>query len=267
MDLRTATLIHRELRENRLVEIYDQGEVRSLYFGGRFLQSSLSLSTPHLLELSYTHYMMFPLMFKTSLEHVLVIGLGAGSLVHFLHHHFPNCLIDAVDHSSHVIDLARGYFRLPENRKVHIYCEDGFKFLSGHPETRSYDLILVDAFDENGMSTDIYAEPFFRLCADALRPDGVFCCNLWSGNSTNISDIQDELGRCFSARYFLPVPDRGNLICTAVQFELQWRIFFRNRGELQQLQRRFKFDFSRVTEVAKRNNLSLAERLLHIFTG
>lgn len=262
-----ATTVHKEFWKQRLVEIYDHGDSRSLYFGGRFLQSRMSLTAPHSLMLSYTRYMMFSLLLTAELQNVLLVGLGAGSLVRFLHHHFPECTIDAVDHSPHIIKLARGYFQLPDNHRVRIHCQDGEQFLADNQLRKKYDLILVDAFDEKGMSAHIYAKPFFEYCARALQPEGVLCCNLWSGDPQKIAAISAELADCFTSRLLLPVPDQGNVICTATGFPVRWHSICRHPHELQQLQGRFHLDFHKMVQVAVRHNMSFPRRLLHYLSS
>lgn len=261
----SATPLYREKTGTCLVEIYDSGETRSLYFGGRFLQSRMSLSAPHLLLLPYTHYMMFSLLLARELQRVLLIGLGAGSLVRFLHHHFPACTIDAVDNSSQVIKLAKGYFQLQEDRRIHIHCQDGQQFLTAATARNTYDLILIDAYDEQGMSAHIYDTPFFRLCTDALRSDGLLCCNLWSGVSQRVEKIAADLACFFTGRLLLPVPERGNVICIAAPVPLEWDRICRRRDELRQMQKRYGLNFPKMVRVALQHNMSLGRRLRRFF--
>ena len=92
-------LVHRDFWNNHLVEIKDQGDYRSLYFGSHHLQSRMSLSRPQDLVLSYTGYMVLPLLMNKSLHRIMVIGIGSGSFVRFFQHHFKDCVIDAVDYA------------------------------------------------------------------------------------------------------------------------------------------------------------------------
>lgn len=261
-----ATPVFSELMGSCLVEIYDLGDSRSLYFGGRFLQSRMSLSSPHRLLLPYTHHMMFALLLVRRLRRVLLIGLGAGSLVRFLHHHFPECMIDAVDHSAAVIKLAKGYFRLPETSRLHIHCRDGQEYLAELSATTKYDLILLDAFDEEGMSAHIYAEPVFRRCSAILSPGGILCGNLWSGVSDRIESITDDFAVHFAGSLRLPVPKRGNVILLASAETVDWQRILRPRRELRLLQQRFGLDFPGMLRVALRNNMSFGRRLYHLFS-
>ena len=66
------------------------------------------------------------------------------------------------DYSQHVIDIARGYFRLPETGNIRVICADGDDFIKRPNSGKKYDMILVDAFDGQGMAPSIYTESFFK---------------------------------------------------------------------------------------------------------
>jgi len=258
--------VYRQFHENRLVEILDGRGTRSLYFGGRYLQSRMALHAPHLLLLPYTHYMMFSLLLALKVQRVLLIGLGAGSLVRFLHHHFPTCVIDAVDNSEHIIKLARGYFQLPASNVIRIHCLDGSHFFDlAHPNAE-YDMILLDAFDETGMATQIYAEPFIRSCAAALAPGGLLIANLWSGGSGPAMEIDAELAEILPGGLMLPVPKRGNLVAIRSHHQPDWQRICRSNKQLRQFEDHYRIDFSQMVKVAMRHNLNLGQRLARLFS-
>lgn len=262
-----ATPIYREQTNQNLVEIYDRGDTRSLYFGGKYLQSRMSLSTPQHLLLPYTRYMMFVLLLVSRLEHILLVGLGAGSLVRFIHHHFPECTIDAVDCSEQVIKLARGYFKLPQDGHIHIHCQDGYQFLDQVAEQHTYDLVMVDAFNDEGMSEQIYSDTFFQLCAQVLKNDGFLCTNLWSGKAGEMERITQLLSDYFDNRLLLPVPERGNHINIATAAPLQWHKICRGRKELKLLGAQFHLNFQEMVRVALQHNMSFGRRLRYFFSA
>ncbi|OEU47512.1 MAG: hypothetical protein BA866_09210, partial [Desulfobulbaceae bacterium S5133MH15] len=181
MSQQPGVLIHKDYFNDHLVEIRDSGDYRTLYYPPGTVQSRISLSNPHRLVLRYTQYMLLALLIQPKPENILIIGIGSGSFVRFFQHHFPRCHIDAVDYSKHIINMARGYFQLPENSKIIVHCDDGYRFLKNYSDT-PYDIILIDAFDDQGMAPTIYSDQFFRLCADNLSQNGVVSCNIWSND-------------------------------------------------------------------------------------
>jgi spermidine synthase len=257
-------LVHNDYWNGHLVEIKDHGDHRSLYFASEHLQSRMSLSRPHELVLSYTWYMILALLIQPDLRNILIIGIGSGSFVRFFSHHFPACRIDAVDYSQHIIDAARGYFHLPENPGIVVHCRDGCRFLEENRDKR-YDLILVDAFDDQGMAPTVYAPPFFALCAASLAAAGVVSCNLWSSDEVRYRELRTIITDHFPGALFLPVPDRGNVVALAMTEPVPWSRITLKSGELAELTQRYAIDFKQLVRVATHNNLSLAERFMALF--
>ena len=253
-------LIHSDYWNDHLVEIEDKGDLRSLYFGDRSLQSRMSLSKPHALVLSYTCHMTLPVLINPTPRNILVVGIGAGSFIRFFHHHFADSRIDAVDYSPQLIEAAKDYFQLPENNNISLYCADGRSFLQDN-SSKEYDLILIDAFDDQGMAPTVYSELFFSLCADSLRPDGVISCNLWSDDRARLQEIKTNLAEYFTSCLYLPVPDRGNIVAVAMPFATPWSRIGLKKKEVAALTNQYGVNFRQLIEGARRNNLSFSERV------
>lgn len=265
MDTASGELLHREEWNGVLVEIIASDGLRSLFFASRFLQSSMSVDHPERLQLSYTRYMLLGLPALESVQHILIIGIGAGSLIHYCHHHYPESIIDAVDNSPRIIALARQYFMLPENDRVRIHCEDGLSFLEGRAADRDYDLILVDAFDHQGMAANIYSPPFFERCSTVLADDGMLSCNLWSGDDQILATIRQGIAACLDGQIYVPVPDRGNAVILAFRQPVPWSRLSRSREEWLEMEARFDLDFRTMLKVARQQSRSLLHRLFSVF--
>jgi spermidine synthase len=255
METDRKTLIHRSRHEDRVVEIFDRGNFRYLYFNTKFLQSKMALDAPHLLVLPYTRYMMLSLMFLPDPKRILLIGLGAGSLVRYLSTMLPDCRIDAVDHSQEIIDLARGYFKLPETDNVTVHCRDGVTFLGNRDDRKPYDIILLDAFDELGIADVIYNRDFFTACRNHLTEGGTLCSNLWSGSASELTRVTRELAECFAGNLTCPVPNRGNVIGYSFKHEIGLDAFAGDYKKPERLQARFGLDFGDMKQRLIRHNL------------
>lgn len=255
-----GTVIHKDYWDGHTVEIFDSGGHRSLYFGSRHLQSQMCLLTPHDLVLSYTRYMLLTLLINSRPQKILVVGLGSGSFVRFFQHHFPDSDIDAVDYSRHVINIAKGYFQVPENKRVALFCEDGYRFLQENRQ-KKYDLVLIDAFDGKGMAPTVYSEPFLALCAENLTEKGLISCNLWSNNKKKLEEIKETLADHFQGNIYLPVPDRGNIVAVAMPNAVPWPSICLKGGELKTLKQKYGINFKKIVRIAKQNNLGFSKRL------
>jgi spermidine synthase len=255
METDSKTLIHRSRRGDRLVEIFDRENFRYLYFNTKFLQSKMALDAPHLLLLPYTRYMMLSLMFIPDPKRILLIGLGAGSLVRYFSTMLPDCRIDAVDHSQEIIDLARGYFKLPETDNITVHCQDGVAFLENRDDGDSYDIILLDAFDELGIADVIYNQDFFMTCRNHLTEGGTLCSNLWSGSASELTRVTRELAECFVGNFTCSVPNRGNVIGYSFKHEIGLDAFAGDYKKQEGLQARFELDFEDMKQRLIRHNL------------
>jgi spermidine synthase len=256
-------VVHKDYRNGHLVEIKDHGDYRSLYFASEHLQSRMALSRPHELVLPYTRYMTLALLIQPGPRDILIIGIGAGSFVRFFLHHFPSCNIDAIDDSQPVIDAARAYFHLPDDPRLVVHCRDGCRFLEENREKR-YDLILIDAFDHQGMAPTVYTSPFFALCAARLAAAGVVSCNLWGSDEILYQEVKTDITDHFPGALFLPVPNRGNVVALAMASPVPWSRITRNNRDLAALSQRYGVDFNELVGVARKNNQSLAARFLDL---
>lgn len=253
-------IVHRDFWNNHLVEIEDKGDYRSLYFGEGSLQSRMSFNNPYELVLSYTRYMAFALLLNSRPQNILIVGIGAGSLVRFFHHHFAECQIDAVDYSEETINAAKGYFQLPEDERITIYCTDGRSFLQ-NSRGKQYDIILIDAFDDQGMAPTVYSDLFFDLCTESLGPEGLISCNLWSNDRERLQEIKASIACYFTSSLYLPVPDRGNIIGLAMPYATPWPRICLKKKEIARLSQQYNINFRKMIRVAKSNNLSLTNRI------
>lgn len=258
-------IVHRAQYDNHLVEVIDRGDERFLIFAGNIVQSSMSIKKPERLTLSYTRYMMAALLANSNPEKVLIVGLGAGSLLRFINYHLPGCLIDGIDNAADIINLCRRYFHLPDKPEITIHCCDGYDFLAGLPAEHRYDLILVDAFDTQGMATTVYRSEFFALCCEHLTRNGIISLNLWSGNRGRLDEVREDISSWFSTTLELPVPKRGNVICLGRNNQSIWSMLKKNRSDLETLSEKFSINFRTITNICLKNNLGFFQRLSHRF--
>lgn len=260
----SSKVIHKEFKNNHLIEIRDTTSQRALYFDKRHLQSAMSFLHPQELTLSYTRYMLLGLLINQCPKNILIIGLGSGSFVRFFHHYYPTSHIDGVDYSQHVINLAKDYFYLPESDNIKVICADGDKFVKGIGN-KKYDLILVDAFDDQGMAPSIYTESFFSSVRELITDDGSISFNLWSSDKKIFSTIKKTLAATFNSCLFLPVPDRGNVIAVTMNQEVPWHKFDASLKETKALSTRLELNFKQLIRVTKQNNGAFKSLLKSLF--
>jgi spermidine synthase len=58
-----------------------------------------------------------------------------------------------------------------------VHVEDGADFVARHEHT--FDVLLLDAYDAQGIPAALSTARFYRQCRKALRPNGVLVANLY----------------------------------------------------------------------------------------
>lgn len=248
--------IYSGISDDGVTEIIQEQTRRTLYLGSSAKQSEMDMSQPEKLLLAYTQAMMAGLLFCPKPESVLLIGLGGGSLVRFLLHHFPDCQIYVVEFRADVVTLAYDYFSLPRESRLHITIGDGFEFLDTQSKAGGqYDLILVDAFDHNGTSDSIKSIAFFRACHESLRPKGVMAINLWNSPQDQYGETVGNIESAFDDHLLdMPVKDRGNVITFATDSRKGFPLFKVLKPVADMLEQRLDLPFGTYLRDLRRHN-------------
>ena len=98
-----------------------------------------------------------------------------------------------------------------------MYQGDGAAFVRQQVQAGiSYDLLLVDAYDDTGMTESVAAQTFFDDCAAVLTDNGVMSMNLWGSEHALFGQTMSRINSSFNTQTLtLPVKNKGNVICLA----------------------------------------------------
>ncbi len=116
-----------------------------------------------------------PMATNLGIKKVLVIGAGDGGTIRELTRYQSIERIDMVEIDEMVVEACKQH--LPqtacklEDPRVHIYYEDGLKFV--RRKSNEYDLILVDSTDPFGPGEGLFTKEFYGNCYNALKEDGI----------------------------------------------------------------------------------------------
>ncbi len=201
---------------NTIVVTDDESGLRTLSFernGAR--QSVVKPGDPDHLELPYVRSMLVSLAIVEHPSRVLVVGLGGGTIPTFLHRHYPEATIDAVDIDPDVVEVAKDFFGFHEDQRLRAHVRDGRQFIEEC--SQPYDLIFLDAFSSDSIPRQLTTREFLRAVRKALTPRGIAVANLWSRGSNPLYDsMVDTYEAVFDRVYLLNVPGAGNIILFAL---------------------------------------------------
>ncbi|PVD33102.1 hypothetical protein C0Q70_08551 [Pomacea canaliculata] len=119
-----------------------------------------------------------PLNVHPNPQKVLVIGGGDGGVVREVlkYESVQNVVLCEIDQK--VIDVSQKF--LPtmasclDNPRVTIHVGDGIAYVKDH--LSEFDVIITDAPDPIGVAEGLYEKAFYQDMKNALKPDGVMCC-------------------------------------------------------------------------------------------
>jgi spermidine synthase len=154
------------------------GDVRTLEFMRGNVQSEMRLSRPSALMLAYTRAMMCFALFVPRPRHILMVGLGGGSLAKYCYRHFPQARITVVELRADVIALRALFCVPPDDARFTVVHADAAGYLAG--ACASVDVLVVDGFDAAGLPPALGSSRFYADCRRALRDGGVLAANIFS---------------------------------------------------------------------------------------
>ncbi|MCP5315150.1 MAG: fused MFS/spermidine synthase [Chromatiaceae bacterium] len=213
--MKRARCIYREEHDDTHLEIWDEGDCRSLWFDDVILQSEIHLHDAAVLPNPVNRAMLAHLMFDAPLHNVMLAGCGGGAIARWLHARAPEVTGDAVELSPTVARLAREYFDFPPpTSNWRLLVEDVREHLV-HSAAR-YDYILVD-LEENQATPDwLTGREFLTGCREHLNEQGTLTLNLIVDASDAASEALLRIRRVFdNETLLLADPDHDNLLVLA----------------------------------------------------
>ena len=178
-----------------------EGDRRTLEFTPGDIQSAMRLSRPHALVLAYARAMMCFALFVPRPRHILMIGLGGGSMARFCHRHFPASRITVLELSAEVIALRDAFLLPPDDARFQVIHADAAEWI-GHAAREGgacFDVIVADGFDAAGLPPALSSSPFYEDCRRLLAADGVLAANVFSYDPRHDA-VLDALDRVFDGR-------------------------------------------------------------------
>ena len=159
------------------VFVVDGDDKRYLRFGDvcGSDQSSVDLLDPNRVIVEYVRHASLSLAFAQRHQRILVVGMGGGVFSNLLSRQLPDVTIDAVEIDPVVVEVAKTYFDVKASDQYQIHVQDAAEYIT---QTKNrYDIILLDAYDSDGIPEHLMSKTFFHQVAKLLNNDGVVVAN------------------------------------------------------------------------------------------
>lgn len=173
-----------------------RGDRRTLEFTPGDIQSEMRLSRPHALVLSYARAMMCFTLLAPCPRHIVMVGLGGGSLAKFCHRFLPQARITVLEVRADVIALREQFQVPPDDARLRVLHCDAAQWLA-QADAGTADVLLVDGFDASGLPPALSSAAFYADCRRTLRPGGVLTANIFTYDpdyATAVQRLQASFG-------------------------------------------------------------------------
>ncbi len=184
------------------VSVSDDGEVRHLHLGTPWIQGSMRVDDPFVIELEYVQRMMAWLLFveptSVAKRQALQLGLGAGALTKFCYKKLRmDC--SAIELNPQVLAVCRAWFKLPpDGARLRVVLADAAQEIR-KPEWRgTVDALQVDLYDHEAAAPVLDSADFYADCRALLTEDGCLTVNLF-GRASSYERSLASLGEAFGA--------------------------------------------------------------------
>jgi spermidine synthase len=216
---------------------------RRLHFTNEATQSAMLFSDPDALISQYTRKMMAFLLFNPNPQRIVMIGLGGGSLAKFCYRHLPRTHITVVEISEDVIAL-RDEFCVPaDDDRFRVVHDDGARYLAGLEQ--QVDVLLVDAFDADGIALSLANSDFYSGAARRLTKNGMLVMNYWGPCERYIENLAPARAAFGDSLLLVPVAGDANVLLFAFKEAPPQAITDELEAVALRLQMRLLLDFPR----------------------
>jgi len=240
----------------RKAEIKQQGDILQLVFSAEpdAIQSAINLQQPHQLVMKNLQYLMGILLFIPPPQKILLLGVGAGSLIQFYRHYLPQSHITAVDYDESILRLAQQKMLLPQaSDRLQYEVQDARQFVQ--QTTQQYDLIVLDIFEGSQTPTWLINEQFSRRLQECLDRQGALAYNLLIQSGTAYQNFHHRLARIFRSQTLqLDIEDFENRLLYAFNFCPDRRSMMQNIEYGEQAELTYQLPFRQILSIIYNTN-------------
>jgi spermidine synthase len=223
--------------------IFESLYERRMHFTNEATQSAMLLADPDALIAQYTRKMMAFLLFNPNPKHIVMIGLGGGSLAKFCYRHLPQSRITVVEINEDVIALREEFCIPKDDARFRVVHGDGALFVERLAEPM--DVLLIDAFDADGIALSLARSQFYASASRQLTQNGVLVMNFWGPCDRYVDNLAQARAAFGESLLLVPVSGDVNVLLFAFKQTPPQSITDELESVARRLQMRLTLDFPR----------------------
>ncbi|HKI74413.1 MAG TPA: fused MFS/spermidine synthase [Pseudomonadales bacterium] len=213
-----SKVLHKERSLYRNILVTQEDGLRCLVFTVRrdsHSQSCQYLDHPKRMVFAYVRMVMGGLLLDPHPHHILVVGLGGGTIPTTFSEIYPDADIDVVEIDPAVLRVARKYFNFHETPKMKVTLSDGRVFVKrARLASETYDLVVLDAFNGDYIPEHLMTKEFLEEVKSILTDGGVLVANTFS--SSALYDHESQTYKGVYGKFFnFRLPVSGNRVVIA----------------------------------------------------
>lgn len=228
------------------ITIDTETDFRTLRTGNNDLQSRINWKQPEQLALSNLISLTGILLFIPPPKHICLLGVGAGCLIHFFRHHYPDHHITAVELDGELLQIMHEHMALP-NADDHLtyIVDDAANYLKTSHE--KFDLILLDCFLGDKSPQWLMHEESINQVFFMLNTRGGVGYNLLIDSEVEFTRYYKTLRKVFQRQTLcLAVEDLDNTLAFAFREPEQSHDMSKNLQKAMVLSSQFGLDYMAI---------------------
>lgn len=243
--------------------IFETPYERRMHFTNDATQSAMLLSDPDALIAQYTRKMMAFLLFNPNPRHIVMIGLGGGSLAKFCYRHLPRTKITVVEINADVIALREEFCVPKDDERFRVVHDDGARYVERLDE--QMDVLLIDAFDADGIARSLATSDFYSCAARQLTDNGMLVMNFWGPCDRYVDNLVQARTAFGDSLLLVPVSGDVNVLLFGFKQAPPQSITDELESVAKRLQMRLLLDFPRyLRRICQGYSLSDSEQPIEV---
>jgi spermidine synthase len=212
-------IIHQSETRFGPVWVQQQKDILQLKFDKLAIQSEINTRQPQELRMKNLQYLMGVLFFIPPPRSILLLGVGGGSLIHFVRHYLPQTHITGVEYDDELMDIVQTHLLLPPAGDfIDYHITDARDYIATCQH--HYDLIIVDVFDADQSPKWLLQSDVTRQLKNLLTARGAIGYNLLIDNEKEFTNFDRLLSKSFRQQtLYMETEEYENILFYALNFK------------------------------------------------